>query len=86
MKTSQKVPHEQVHQQLDPRFFLDYALFSGTLRHYVAKSLEDAFRADPNDLHRRFFVLGVFREEHAAYEDMGAILEALIWFRRRDLK
>jgi hypothetical protein len=80
------VPREHVHQQLDPQYFLEYALFGGALRHYVAKSLEDAFRTDPNDLHRRFFVLGVFREEHAAYEDMGAILEALIRFRRGELQ
>lgn len=84
--TPKKVPHEQVHQQLDPRFFLEYALFSGALRHYVTKSLEDTFHADPNHLHRRFFILGIFREEHAAYEDMGAILESLIRFRRGNLK
>jgi hypothetical protein len=52
----------------------------------VAKSLQDAFHADSNDLHRRFFVLGIYREEHAAYEDMGAILEAIIRFRLGELK
>lgn len=82
---TQKVPHEKVHEQLDPHFFLDYALFSGTLRHYVAKSLEDLFKADRNDVHRRFFVIGLYREEYAAYEDMGAILEAFIRFRLGDL-
>ena len=82
---SSKVPHDHVHEQLDPHFFLDYALFSGALRHYATKSLEDAFRADPNDVHRRFFVLGVFREEHAAYEDLGAILESLIRLKLQEL-
>lgn len=85
-KSPKKVPHEQIHQQLDSRFFIDYALFSGALRHYVTKSLEEGFHLYPNDLHRRFFVLGVFREEHAAYEDMGAILESLIRFRLGELK
>jgi len=81
----ERISHDEVHKQLDPHFFADYALFSGTLRHYVAKSLEDSFKADPNDIHRRFYVLGLYREEYAAYEDMGAIVEALIRFRKGEL-
>ena len=83
---TEKITHEQVHQELDARFFLEYALFSGSFRHYVAASLEESFRSDPNDLHRRFFVLGLFREEHAAYEDMGAILEAFLRFHLGELQ
>lgn len=80
------VTHDDVHSQFDPHFFADYALFSGTLRHYVAKSLEDLLRADPNDVHRRFFIVALYREEYAAYEDMGAILAAFVRFRRGELK
>ncbi len=79
------IPHNEVHRQFDPHFFTDYALFSGTLRHYIAKSLEDLLKADPNDIHRRFFIIGLYREEYAAYEDMGAILTALIRFRKKEL-
>lgn len=80
------VSHNEVHRQFDPHFFADYALFSGTLRHYVAKSLEDLLKADPNDIHRRFFIVGLYREEYAAYEDMGAILAAFIRFRKNELQ
>src|SRR5215510_6723637 len=81
----QSSPHVKVHEQLDPRFFTDYALFSGALRHYVAKLLEDLFKQDPNDAHRRLYVVGIYREEYAAYEDMGAILEAFIRYRNGDI-
>lgn len=81
-----KVPHEEVHEQLDPHYFLDYALFGGALRHYVTKSIEDAFHADRNDLHRRFLILGVFKEEHAAYEDLGAILESFIRLKLKEFQ
>lgn len=86
MSTQLQISHDEVHRQFDPHFFVDYVLFSGTLRHYVAKSLEDLWKADPNDTHRRFFVVGLYREEFAAYEDMGAILAALIRFRKGELK
>lgn len=81
----ERVSHQQVHEQLDPHYFADYVLFSGTLRHYVAKSLEDLFKSDPNDVQRRFFIVGLYREEYAAYEDMGAVLEALIRYRKSEL-
>lgn len=80
-----QAPHVRVHEQLDPRFFVDYALFSGILRHYVAKSLEDLFKQDRNDTHRRLYVIGAYREEYAAYEDMGAILEAFIRYRNGEI-
>ena len=80
------VSHDEVHKQFDPHFFADYVLFSGTLRHYVAKSLEDLLKADPNDVHRRFYIVGLYREEYAAYEDVGVIVGALIRFQRRELK
>ncbi len=86
MPRQPQVSHDEVHRQFDPHFFADYVLFSGTLRHYVAKSLDDLFRSDPNDAHRRFFIVGLYREEYAAYEDMGAILAALIRFRKGQLK
>ena len=86
MPMSPQVSHDDVHKQLDPHYFADYVLFSGTLRHYVAKSLEDLLKSDPNDIHRRFFIVGLYREEYAAYEDMGAILSALIRFRKGELK
>lgn len=81
-----QVSHDEVHRQFDPHFCADYVLFSGTLHHYVAKSLEDRFKSDPNDIHRRFFIVGLYREEYAAYEDMGAILAALIRFRKGELR
>ena len=80
-----QAPHVKVHEQLDPRFFADYALFSGALRHYVAKSLEDLFKQDRNDAHRRLYVVSIYREEYAAYEDMGAILEAFIRYRKGEI-
>lgn len=86
MPGQEPVSHDDVHSQFDPYFFADYALFSGTLRHYVAKSLEDLLKADPNDVHRRFFIVGLYREEYAAYEDVGAIVAALIRFQKRELK
>lgn len=82
----QQVSHDEFHKQFDPHFFADYALFSGTLRHYVTRTLNDLFKNDPNDVHRRFFIVGLYREEYAAYEDMGAILAALIRFRKGELK
>lgn len=52
--------------------------FTGRLREYVASALENQFKAEPNDLHRRAYVLGVYREEYTAYEDLGAYLEAFL--------
>jgi hypothetical protein len=59
-------------------YLFDYAAFSGTLREYVVAALEMQFKNEPNDLHRRAFALGVYREEYTAYEDLGAFMEALL--------
>ena len=73
-----RITPQRVYEQLDPNFFTDYALFSGAMRHYVSKTLEDSFRQDPNEIHRRLYIIGLYKEEYAAYEDMGAIIEAFI--------
>ena len=81
----ERVAHSAVHKEMDPHFFVDYALFSGAFRHYIAKSLEDEYHRNPNEVHKRLLVVGLYREEYSAYEDMGAILEAFIRFRSGDL-
>jgi hypothetical protein len=67
--------------QLDPLYFLDYAVFTGAVRQYASKTLEEAFRADPNPLRRRLHLLNLVKEEYAAYEDTGAILNAFLDYR-----
>jgi hypothetical protein len=44
----------------------DYAMFTGAVRQYVAKTLEQNFRLDPSDLHRRLCIIGLYKEEYAA--------------------
>jgi hypothetical protein len=83
--TEQRIPHSSVHQDMDPHFFTDYALFSGAFRYYIAKSIEDAYGRDQNDIHKRLLTVGLYREEYSAYEDMGAILEAFVRFRAGEL-
>lgn len=83
---TEQVSHDDIHRRFDPNFFTDYVLFSGSLRHYVVKCLEDLWKADPNEIQRRFLVVGLYREEYAAYEDMGAILAAIIRFQKGELK
>ena len=73
-----RITPQRVHEQLDPNFFTDYARFSGAMRHYVSKTLEDSFKQDPNEIHRQLYIIGLYKEEYAAYEDMGAIVEAFI--------
>lgn len=68
--------------QLDPLYFLDYALFTGSVRHYASRILEEAFKADPNPARRRLHLVNLVKEEYAAYEDAGAILNALLDYRR----
>lgn len=80
------VSHDQVHRDLDVHYFSDYALFTGAVRQYVAKTLFEAFKADPNDWHRRLVIVGLYKEEFAAYEDLGAILESIIRWRRKEIK
>jgi len=67
--------------QLDPLYFLDYAVFTGAVRQYASKTLEEAFRADPNPLRRRLHLLNLVKEEYAAYEDAGAVLNAFLDYR-----
>jgi len=80
-----RIPHSSVHKGMDPLFFTDYALFSGAFRHYVAKGIEIEYQRNPNDAHKRLFTIGLYREEYAAYEDMGAIVEAFIRFREGEI-
>lgn len=76
------VDRRTVLRKLDGPYLLDYAMFTGAMRDYVSRALEDRFRTDPNDLHRRMFLLAVYREEYSAYEDLGAILDALLTHRQ----
>jgi hypothetical protein len=64
--------------QLEGEYFYDYATFTGSLREYVVRGLETLYESDPNELHRRAFVLNVDREEYSAYEDMGGFLDAFL--------
>lgn len=52
------------------------------MRVYVTQGLEEHFRKDKSDLHRRMFLLAVYREEYSAYEDLGAMLSALLTTRQ----
>src|SRR5688500_12769409 len=64
--------------QIEGEYFFDYATFRGTLRDYVVHALEAQFQAEPNDLHRRAFMLALYREEYTSYEDIGAFLDAFL--------
>lgn len=76
------IDKREVLRNLEGDYLIDYALFTGAVRVYVTQSLEEHFSKDKNDLHRRMFLLAVFREEYSAYEDLGALLEALLTNRR----
>lgn len=75
------VDKRDVLRRLEGDYLLDYAVFTGAVRVYVTQSLEEHFVKDKNDLHRRMFLLAVFREEYSAYEDLGAMLDALLTHR-----
>ena len=80
------ISKERVYPQIDADYFLDYAVFSGALRHYTAKTLSDSFYAkgrekDLNQLLRRLFIVGLYKEEYAAYEDLGGFLLAFLQWR-----
>lgn len=77
--------HESVQQEFDPHYFTDYALFSGALRHYIAKSLEQLYLSDRNDIRKRFFIIAIYQAEYAAYEDLGAMLYGLIRYEKGEL-
>lgn len=59
---------DEILAQADPRYFLDYALFTGRIRHHAAKTFEAAFEADLNPVHRRLLIVNLLKEEYAAYE------------------
>ena len=67
--------------QLDPNYFLDYAVFTGAVRHYASQILEVAFKGDPNPARRRLHLINLIKEEYAAYEDAGAVLNAFLDWR-----
>jgi hypothetical protein len=76
------VDKRDVLRNIEGDYLLDYAAFTGAVRVYVTQGLEEHFTKDKNDLHRRMFLLAVFREEYSAYEDLGAMLDALLTHRR----
>ncbi|MFH1538118.1 MAG: hypothetical protein ABIH66_04110 [bacterium] len=76
---------EQVLAQIDPLYFLDYALFTGSVRHHASDTFERAFKEDPNPAHRRLHCVNVNKEKFAAYEDVGAFLNAFLDYRRGDI-
>ena len=76
------VDRRQVLRNIEGDYLLDYAVFTGAVRVYVTQGLEEHFAKDKNDIHRRMFLLAVFREEYSAYEDLGAMLDALLMSRR----
>jgi hypothetical protein len=80
------VSHEQVQQEFDPHYFVDYAIFSGSLRHFVMTSMEAEFKNNRNDISRRLFIVGLYQAEYSAYEDMGAMLHGFIRFWNGDHK
>ncbi len=70
-------------EQIQGDYFLDYALFSGSIRHYIARTLEDDWKRNPSDAASRFFSVAIYREEYTAYEDAGALLDAWLSSARR---
>ena len=69
---------EEVLARVEPIYFLDYALFTGAVRHYASVTLEAAFKTDPHPLRRRLHFVNLLKEEYAAYEDVGAFLGAFL--------
>lgn len=76
------VDRREVLRRVEGDYLLDYATFTGAVRVYLTRSLEVQFVQDKNDIHRRMFLLAVYREEYSAYEDLGAMLDALLTNRR----
>jgi len=74
-------PVDETLAHIEPLYFLDYALFTGAVRHYASRTLEEAFKADPNDRRRRLHFVNLVKEEYAAYEDTGAMLKAFLDYR-----
>lgn len=69
---------EKILARVEPLYFLDYALFTGAVRHYASTTLEAAFKADPHPFRRRLHFVNLLKEEYAAYEDVGAVLNAFL--------
>lgn len=78
---SNSYPLEKVLVQVEPLYFLDYALFIGAVRHYASITLEGAFKADRTPVRRRLHFVNVLKEEYAALEDVGAVLDAFLAYR-----
>jgi len=72
----------KVLRRIEGDYLLDYATFTGAVHVYVTGNLEEHFAQHKDDFHRRMFVLAVYREEYSAYEDLGAMLDALLTNRR----
>lgn len=75
------IPAEDILRQIDPRYLVDYLSFGGQVREYVNDVLSDRFRADPNDVRRRFHLVSLVLLEYAAYEDAAAMLKAILAWR-----
>lgn len=43
-------------EQLEATYLFEYARFTGMFREYLVATLEQQFKREPNDLHRRAFV------------------------------
>ena len=69
---------DAVLRQFEGEYFFDYAGFVGSLREYVVRALEAQYAREPGDLHRRAFMLNLYREEYTAYEDLGAFINAFL--------
>lgn len=69
-------------RRIEGDYLLDYAIFTGAVRVYVTRGLEEHFVKDKNDVHRRMFLLALYREEYSAYEDLGAMLDSLLTHRQ----
>lgn len=82
MKMKKRDNKREVLRRVEGDYLLDYAIFTGAMRVYVTRSLEEHFAKDKNDVHRRMFLLAVYREEYSAFEDLGAMLDSLLTHRQ----
>ena len=74
--------------EADPFYFLDYAVFTGSIRQQATKTLEEAFQRDQNPqnpIHQRLHGFNLLKEEYAAYEDVGAMLDSFLEYRQGDI-
>lgn len=55
--------------QIEGESFADYALFTGSMREYTVRSLEQTFKAEtaPTDTLRRMYMLAIYREQFMTY-------------------